>query len=121
MNHFLRAFKYSMQGFKACYKTEEAFRQEVRMFAVLFPLSFFVSQSFNDFLWLTLPMCLTLLVELLNTAIENTIDKAIKKQSKKAGMAKDQGSAAVFVSLVFLGIVWLSVLFKNFLLPMITG
>jgi diacylglycerol kinase (ATP) len=114
MSHFFKAFRWSMQGFRACYRTEISFRQEVWLFAALFPVSFIVSKSVNDFLWLVMPMCLVLLVELLNTAIENTIDKAIKKQSKKAGMAKDQGSAAVFVALTFLGISWAAILLKNF-------
>lgn len=116
MSHFQRAFRYSIQGFKACYRTEVSFRQEVWLFVILFPASFFVSFSIYDWLWLVTPMFLVLTIELLNTSIENTIDKAIKKQSKKAGMAKDQGSAAVFVCLTFLGITWVAIILKNFIL-----
>ncbi len=115
MNHFFRAFKYSIQGIKSCYKTEVAFRQEAHIIMILFPISFLISSNIYDFLWLNLGFCLVLSTELLNTSIENTIDKTIPQQSKKAGMAKDQGSAAVFFALCFTGLVWLSIIFKNYL------
>lgn len=115
MNHFFRAFKYSMQGLRAAYKTEVAFRQEVHLFAILFPASFFVSNSIYDFLLLTSCMVFVLMAELLNTGLENTIDKTIPQKSKRAGMAKDQGSAAVFIGLVYTTICWALIIYKNFL------
>jgi diacylglycerol kinase (ATP) len=115
MNHFFRAFKYSIQGIRSCYKSEVAFRQEVHVIIILFPISFFISSDVYDFLWLNLGFFLILSTELINTSIENTIDKTIPQKSKRAGMAKDQGSAAVFFALCFTGITWLSIIYKNFL------
>jgi diacylglycerol kinase (ATP) len=60
-------------------------------------------------------MVFVLMAELLNTGLENTIDKTIPQQSKRAGMAKDQGSAAVFVGLVYTAICWVLITYKNFL------
>jgi diacylglycerol kinase (ATP) len=114
-SHFFKAFKYSMQGIRACYKTEVAFRQEVRLFLVLFPTAIFISRSINDFLILVMPMFLVLVVELLNTSLENTINKTIPQQSNRAGMAKDQGSAAVFTALTLTALCWALILIKYYL------
>ncbi len=111
--HFFAAFGYSVNGIASCYRTEMAFRMELVMIAVLFPLSFLIKQTLMEFLLLQGTLFLLVIVELLNTAIENVIDKTIPQRSTRAGMAKDQGSAAVFMTLWFIGLVWISLIVKN--------
>ncbi len=114
VQHFFRAFGYSVKGIKSCYRTEMAFRMELKMIGALFPLSFLVAQSLLENLLLIASLFLVVIVELLNTAIENVIDKTIPQQSNRAGMAKDQGSAAVFMSLWLNAIIYVSLIVKNF-------
>ena len=110
------AFGYSMQGFAACFKHEEAFRQEVYASLLLIPLALFAGNSGIERAlllgsWLVVP-----LVELLNSAIENAIDRIGEEQHELSGRAKDIGSAAVFVALLLCACVWLLVL-----LPRLSG
>ena len=111
--HFFAAWGYSINGIASCFKTEMAFRMELAMIGVLFPFSFLIQQSLVEFLILQGTLCLLVIVEILNTAIENVIDKTIPQRSTRAGMAKDQGSAAVFMTLWLIGLVWISLLVKN--------
>ncbi|MCR9253251.1 MAG: diacylglycerol kinase [bacterium] len=113
VKHFFAAFRYSVQGFKSCFRTEMAFRMELAMIAVLFPLAFLIAQSLVEFLLLVGTLFILVIAELLNTAIENVIDKTIPQQSSRAGMAKDQGSAAVFTALTFIGVVYISLIVYN--------
>lgn len=104
------AFGYSMQGFHACFKHEEAFRQEAYASLLLIPLALYLGNTgierallFGS--WMVVP-----LVELLNSAIENAIDRIGPEQHQLSGRAKDIGSAAVFVALLLCACVWLLVL-----------
>ena len=110
------AFGYSMQGFAACFKYEEAFRQEIYASLLLIPLALYAGDSGVERAlllgsWLVVP-----LVELLNSAIENAIDRIGEEQHELSGRAKDIGSAAVFVALLLCACVWLLVL-----LPRLSG
>jgi diacylglycerol kinase (ATP) len=110
------AFGYSMQGFAACFKHEEAFRQEIYASLLLIPLALYAGDSGVERAlllgsWLVVP-----LVELLNSAIENAIDRIGEEQNELSGRAKDIGSAAVFVALLLCTCVWLLVL-----LPRLSG
>ena len=104
------AFGYSMQGFAACFKHEEAFRQEIYVSLLLIPLALYagdtgVERALLLGSWLVVP-----LVELLNSAIENAIDRIGAEQHELSGRAKDIGSAAVFLALLLCACVWLLVL-----------
>jgi diacylglycerol kinase (ATP) len=104
------AFGYSLAGFRAAYKHEDAFRQEVWLATVLVPLA----------LWLPVPglgkalmiasVLLVIVVELLNSAIEATVDRISLDSHILAKRAKDIGSAAVLVSLIDVIAVWALVL-----------
>jgi diacylglycerol kinase (ATP) len=105
---------YSIRGLLACWKTEAAFRQELALCAVLVPLSFFVARTAEQWLLLTAPLLLLLIVELLNSAVETTVDRIGPEHNALSGRAKDIGSAAVFLCLLLIGLTWLTILWRNF-------
>ena len=104
------AFGYSMQGFRACFKHEEAFRQEIYASLLLIPLALYLGDTGVERALLLGSWLLVPLVELLNSAIENAIDRIGAEQHELSGRAKDIGSAAVFLALLLCACVWLLVL-----------
>jgi diacylglycerol kinase (ATP) len=106
----LRAFGYSFQGFRHTWQEEAAFRQEVALSLVVIPAGLYFGQSGVERALLVSPMLLILVVEILNSAVEAVVDRAGMDRHPLAGMAKDMGSAAVMLSFVLLGTVWLLVL-----------
>ena len=107
----IKAFKNSMQGFHSCFKTEAAFREEIFLFLILFPASFFLAKNKIELLFMVLSIFLVLITELLNTGIEHAIDRIGLEHNELSGKAKDVASAAVFFSLSFLVFVWTIFLF----------
>jgi diacylglycerol kinase (ATP) len=105
------AFFYSLDGFRAAYQHEDAFRQEALLAAVLIPLALFLPVSGVGKAIMIASVLLVLLVELLNSAVEATVDRISLENHQLAKRAKDIGSAAVFVSLLNVIVVWLLVLF----------
>jgi diacylglycerol kinase (ATP) len=105
---------YSITGMKACWRNEAAFRQEIALSIVLFALSFFVALSLEQWLLLVAPLFLLLMVELLNSAVENVVDRIGDEYHELSGRAKDTASAAVFICLVLIGLCWFTIAWKNF-------
>ena len=106
---FVRIFKaagYSWKGIKACYRNESAFRQELGLLLVLSPLSLWLSSNAVEFILLIGSVVMLLVVELLNTAIEMVVDRQGDEWHELSGLAKDLGSAAVFVMLGLCVLVW---------------
>ncbi len=110
MTRVVRAVGYSFQGIKFAWREEASFRQEVILSAVLFPLGLYLGHSGVERALLVCPVMLILVVEILNSAIEAVVDRSGMERHPLAGMAKDMGSAAVLLSFVLLGTVWLLVL-----------
>ncbi len=110
-----RAWRYSVQGLGAALKYEAAFRQELALAAVLVPLAFWLGRDRTEILLLLFSMLLVLVVELLNSAIEALADALSVETHPLLGRAKDLGSAAVMLSLLFSAGVWISVLMDRFL------
>jgi diacylglycerol kinase (ATP) len=106
----LRALAASAHGLAGAFREEAAFRQELALAAIVIPLGLWLGHSGVERALLIAPMLLILIVELLNSAIEATVDRIGFERHALAGLAKDIGSAAVFVSFVLLGAVWLLVL-----------
>lgn len=105
----VRIFKaagYSWQGIKACYKNEAAFRQELLLLLVLTPVAMWLSNEAVEFILLIGSVILLLVVELLNTAIEMVVDRHGQEWHELSGLAKDMGSAAVFVMMGLCLLVW---------------
>ncbi len=106
------ALFYSAAGFRAAYRHEDAFRQEVLLAAFMIPLALFLPATGGIGKALMIgSVLLVLVVELLNSAIEATVDRISLDSHQLAKRAKDIGSAAVFVSLVNVIAVWGLVLF----------
>ncbi len=100
------AIKHSWQGLKVAYQHEIAFRQEVFLSVVLIPLAWFLSESFLEFVALISGMFLILVAELLNSGIEAAIDRISDEHHELSGRAKDLGSAAVMVAIIYFVLVW---------------
>jgi diacylglycerol kinase (ATP) len=105
---------YSIKGIRACWRNEAAFRQEVLLVIVLLPLSLLVAKSIEQWLLLVTPLFLLLIVELLNSAVENVVDRIGQELHKLSGRAKDMGSAAVLICLLLTGTSWVAIAWKNF-------
>jgi diacylglycerol kinase (ATP) len=108
----LRAFDASRKGFVGAFREEAAFRQELALAVVVIPLGLWLGQTGIERVLLIAPMFIVLIVELLNSAIEATVDRIGLERHKLSGLAKDIGSAAVFTSLTLLAVVWLLVLWR---------
>jgi len=105
------AFGYSLQGMSSAIRHEEAFRQECLLAAVLVPAAFFLPVGATEKAIMVASVLLVLIVELLNSAIEAAVDRVSLENHRLAKRAKDIGSAAVFLSLVNVAVVWLLILF----------
>ncbi len=112
----MKAFQWTIQGFKSAYKVEASFRLEVWLFLVLLPVAVWLAQTPGQLFLLIGSGLLVLLVELINSAIEAVVDLVVgAKQHPLAGRAKDVGSAAVFLALCIYGLAWLLVVYQRFL------
>lgn len=115
MRRIFRACVFSWQGLVTTFRDEAAFRQICLLAAVLFPAACFLAGSWTEWVLLILPVMLCLIVELLNSGIENCIDRISPEIHPLSKKAKDQGSAAQFLSQVFLVLVWASFLLRRVL------
>ena len=102
----LNATRYSLAGYKAAWQDEEAFRQIVLLAVAGMPLACWLGESWSERIVLVLPLVICLLVELLNSAIENVVDRISLEWHPLAKKAKDMGSAAQFTAQLFLAAVW---------------
>lgn len=97
--HIFLAMIYSLHGLRATFRHEEAFRHELAFALVMSVLAVIIADELAVLLILLILPWLTLVVELLNSAVESTVDLISEDYHELAGRAKDQGSAAVFVLL----------------------
>lgn len=100
------AFQFSWQGFRACYRYEEAFRQEVWVLMVAIPLAIWLGEGSVERILMIGSILLLLIVELLNSAVEAAIDRIGSDHHPLSGRAKDMGSAAVLLAIVNAVMVW---------------
>ena len=110
LTRLLRAFGASARGLDGAFRGEAAFRQELAFAALVIPLGAWLGHDGVERALLIAPVMLILVVELVNSAIEATVDRIGLERHALAGLAKDIGSAAVMMSFVLLGTVWLLVL-----------
>lgn len=106
ISRIFKAAGYSWAGFRAAYRGEAAFRQLVWLAVVLIPLALWLDVSAAERALLVGVVLLSLIVELLNSAIEATVDRISLELHPLSGQAKDMGSAAQFVALSLIGLVW---------------
>jgi len=110
LTRIVRAFGYSLQGFRDCYRHEAAFRQEVLAAIALIPLALWLGDNGVERALLVGSWLLVMVVELLNSAIETTVDRFGPEHHKLSGRAKDIGSASVLASISLAVVVWALVL-----------
>lgn len=104
------AMHYSFAGLRAAYRHEDAFRQEVLLSLLLIPLALFLPAAGTGKALMVASVLLVLIVELVNSAIEATVDRISLENHNLAKRAKDIGSAAVLLGLINVVIVWSLVL-----------
>ncbi|WP_404473090.1 diacylglycerol kinase [Vreelandella venusta] len=106
LTHLVHSTRYSWKGLKAAFRNETAFRQEVVITAILLPLAWWIADTSISWLLLVGSLFLVLIVELLNSAVENVVDRIGTEHHELSGRAKDIGSAAVMLSLIMAGLTW---------------
>lgn len=107
LRRLLNAFGYSLQGFRAAWQNEAAFREEATLTIVLTPVALLLPVTGLEKLLLILSLLLLVLVELLNSAVEAVVDRIGPEIHPLSGRAKDLGSAAVLIACLILGLTWL--------------
>src|ERR1700681_942013 len=110
ITRLLRAFGYSLQGFRYTWREEAAFRQEVLLSLLVIPARLHFGSSGVERALLVSPMLLILVVEILYSAVEAVVDRSGTERHPLAGMTKDMGSAAVMLSFALVGTVWFLIL-----------
>jgi diacylglycerol kinase (ATP) len=110
LGRIVRATRYSFSGFKAAIAREAAFRQELALFVVLAPIGLWCGRTAVERVLLVGSLLVVLIVELLNSAIEALVNRIGTAPHELSAIAKDMGSAAVFVALALVVIVWALIL-----------
>ena len=110
----LLATKWSLQGLRAAWLHESSFRLEVYLLAIMGPLALWLGADGIERALLLRSCLLVLAVELLNSAIEAVIERYGSEHHELAGRAKDMGSAAVFVAMMNVLLIWALVLWPRF-------
>ncbi|TLE01479.1 diacylglycerol kinase [Helicobacter japonicus] len=116
LRRLYNAFFFSLDGIKAAWKDEEGFRQVLSIGIVLSIVAFFIAQNWVELILLILPCVLSVIVELINSAIENAIDFTSLDIHPLAKKAKDMGSAIQLIACLFVAFVWGSYLLNRFVL-----
>jgi len=111
LRRLMNAMGYSYEGFKAAFKHEDAFRQEVFLTILLIPLALYLESSAVPRAMMIGSLFLVLIAELLNSAVEAVVDRISIERHALAKRAKDIGSAAVFVALTNVIVTWSLILF----------
>ncbi|MCP3661774.1 MAG: diacylglycerol kinase [Gammaproteobacteria bacterium] len=115
LQRLINAWGYSMAGVAACFRNEQAFRQEVYALALLLPLGLWLGSTGVERALLVGSLLLVPLVEILNSSIEAVVDRFGGEMHELSGRAKDMGSAAVLLSILLTSAVWGLVLLPRYL------
>ena len=110
LKRLLNAFSFSIDGFKSCMKTEEAFRQEIYLSVFFIPFGFYLGETAVEKILLVGCILFLFIVELLNTAVERIVDRISLDHHELSKNAKDMGSAAVFFACLVVVLTWLSII-----------
>lgn len=102
----VNSFKYSLSGLKIAWKSEESIRVEIFACAILAPLGFYLGKSRLEQALMIGSLALVLITELLNTAVEKTVDRISLERNSLSAAAKDIGSAAVLIAIINMILIW---------------
>jgi len=105
------ALVYSLNGLRLAITQETSFKQEISIYIVLLFVLFFLPLSFVFKCLLFFANTIVLIVEIINSAIESIVDMTSPDYHEFAGKAKDLGSAAVFISMIMVIILWLCAIY----------
>lgn len=114
LDRVLRATRHSFDGLRTAYQGESAFRQEFWLAVMLLPSAFWLGRGWIEVALLAGSVVLVLIVELLNSGIEAAIDRISFELHDLSKRAKDLASAAVMLSLLLCGSVWVAALWHRF-------
>jgi diacylglycerol kinase (ATP) len=109
-----KAYHCSILGFKAAFRHEAAFRQELFACVILLPISFVIATSLSHWVMLMCSLLFLLFAEIINSALEALADKVSLEHDELIGRAKDLGSAAVFIAISTVTLIWLYVSYSYF-------
>ncbi|WP_321312549.1 diacylglycerol kinase [Halarcobacter sp.] len=112
--HFIKNTIYALKGLKDIIKTENSFKIELSLFFISIPILFFLDTTLTNKILLFATLGLVLLTEAMNSAIERAVDLVTLEHQKMAGMAKDAGSAAVFISIIIALTTWILIVLNSF-------
>ncbi len=118
ISRIIDATRYSAQGIRQAWRHEAAFRQEAVLTLILLPAGLWLGRTAIERALLIGCCLMVLIVELLNSAIEAAVDRHGDEHHELSGRAKDLGSAAVFISLIVVLIVWSAVAYQRFWSPL---
>lgn len=110
LKRVLMAAGHSMAGLRYAVLEESAFRQELLLGALMAPWAFVLSFTRIEQILLLSSIVLVLIMELLNSGIEATVDRISFQNHSLSKRAKDYGSAAVLLSLILCGAIWATLL-----------
>ena len=113
--HIKNAVIYSWDGLKAAWDNEMAFRTEAVVIALLMPIGIWIGQTAVQWALLIGSAMLVLITELLNSAVENVVDRIGTEHHILSKQAKDLGSAAAGVSMLTAAMVWGLIAYERFL------
>jgi diacylglycerol kinase (ATP) len=117
LRRLIRACGYSLQGLRAGWRHEAAFRQEVLLTLILLPVGIWLGRDALDYALLLGSLLLVLITELFNSAIEALTDRVGTEHHELSGRAKDFASAAVLLGLVLAALVWGAIAYARFAGP----
>ena len=112
IKRIIDATQYSMQGLKAAWVNEAAFRQESVLLLVMTAITFFLPITPVEQAVMIATLFVVIITELVNSAIEAVVDRIGPERHELSGRAKDIGSAAVFASLCLVVVTWGVILFR---------
>jgi diacylglycerol kinase (ATP) len=115
LQRLANATRYSLDGLRAAWTHEDAFRQEALAAAVMIPVALILPVTVIEKVLLAGVVVLVLIVELLNTGIEAAVDRDSFEINPLGKRAKDFGSAAVMLALLLAGGTWIAILATRFL------
>ena len=101
LSRVYHALLNSKRGLSFILKNEAAFKQELTLFLLLSPFAFIIGQSLSETVLLLFSLWMVLVVEVINTSIEVVVDRIGLEHHDLSGLAKDLGSAAVLMTLIF--------------------
>ncbi len=115
LNRIINATVFSARGIASTWKSEAAFREEIILGLFLFPAAFWLGETLTQTAILIIPLFIVLIVELLNTGIEHVVDRVGFERHELSGLAKDAGSAAVFLSNMLTLSIWILIALDRFI------